>query len=215
MDYTRLSLAQIRAELETIAGEARATFEPLDARQVNWKPDAARWSVGQCFEHLVTANQMMFGAAATALDPARPRTIWQRLPILPGLFGPMLVRSQAPGGTRRFSAPPAAQPSESDVAVDIVERFVDQQRRAVDVVTRVDERRAAVTVMVSPFVRVITYSVLDGWRLVVAHDRRHIDQARRVMGSTGFPVGTLQRKAASHDTDAGSSLAETQRRQSD
>ena len=37
--------------------------------------------------------------------------------------------------------------------------------------------------MVSPFVAAITYSVLDGLRLVVAHDHRHFEQARRVMTS--------------------------------
>jgi hypothetical protein len=41
--------------------------------------------------------------------------------------------------------------------------------------------------MTSPFVRVITYSVLDGWRLMLAHDRRHVEQAKRVMATPGFP----------------------------
>jgi hypothetical protein len=50
-----------------------------------------------------------------------------------------------------------------------------------------DETSAGV-VMVSPFVRVISYTVLDGWRLVVAHDWRHVEQARRVMQAPGFPV---------------------------
>ena len=156
MDYSRLSLEQVRSELESIAGEVQAAFGALDARQLNWKPDATRWSVGQCFEHLVTANRLMFGAAAAALDPAHARTIWQRLPVLPGLLGPMIVRSQAPDGTRKFSAPPAARPAESDVAADIVVRFVEQQREGARAVTRLDERKAGATIMVSPFVRVIT-----------------------------------------------------------
>jgi hypothetical protein len=41
--------------------------------------------------------------------------------------------------------------------------------------------------MTSPFVKVIAYSVLDGWRLVVAHGWRHVEQARRVTESPGFP----------------------------
>jgi hypothetical protein len=36
-------------------------------------------------------------------------------------------------------------------------------------------------------IRVITYTVLDGWRIVVAHDHRHIEQARRVTQSPDFP----------------------------
>ena len=40
--------------------------------------------------------------------------------------------------------------------------------------------------MTSPFIRVVTYSVLDGWRLALAHDCRHLEQARRVASSPGF-----------------------------
>jgi hypothetical protein len=41
--------------------------------------------------------------------------------------------------------------------------------------------------MVSPFVAFITYSVLDGCRLIVTHERRHFEQARRVTQEPGFP----------------------------
>jgi hypothetical protein len=180
MDYTTLSLAEIRNALDHIAAEAEQTFDSLDARHLNWRPDAMRWSVGQCFEHLLTTNARILAHADEALDKTRPRTIWQRLPILPGVFGRLLIRSQAPGGTRKFTAPPAAQPAASDIGADVVTRFVRQQRESAARVREIDERAAAGAIMTSPFVRFITYSVLDGLRLMVAHNRRHFEQARRV-----------------------------------
>ena len=122
MDYTHLSLVDIGRELEQIARATRERFGRLDAQQLNWKPDATRWSVAQCLEHLMTANRLMLRGAADALTPSRPKTIWQRLPLLPAVFGPMMVRSQAPENTRRFTAPPAARPATSDVGGDIVRR---------------------------------------------------------------------------------------------
>jgi hypothetical protein len=187
LDYTTLSLAEVKTGLDDLARDANATFGALKAAQLNWKPDAARWSVGQCFEHLLTTNLLMFRAAAEALNPARPRTIWERLPMLPGVIGRVMVRSQAPGGTRKFKAPAGVRPAASDVAGDIVQRFVAQQRDAGSRVGALDEQ-AAHTIMTSPFVRVVTYSVLDGWRLMVAHGRRHFEQARRVTQSPGFPA---------------------------
>jgi len=100
--------------------------------------------------------------------------------------GRMLVRSQAPEATRRFTAGPQAQPSTSDIAVDIIPRFIEQNRDAIARVRSLDAR-AARAIMVSPFASFITYSVQDGWRLVFAHDRRHFEQARRVTQSPGFP----------------------------
>jgi hypothetical protein len=104
------------------------------------------------------------------------------------MFGRMLVRSQAPGTTRRFRAAPQATPATSDIAADVIQRFVEQKRHAVSRVQALNEGVAARTIMTSPFVKVITYSVLDGWRLVFAHDRRHFEQARRVTQSPGFPA---------------------------
>jgi hypothetical protein len=187
MDYTTLSLADVRAGLDDIAREAVSTFGAFDARQLNWRPDAKRWSVAQCFEHLLAANRLMFQAAEGAMNDTAPRTIWRRLPVLPGVFGRLLVRSQSPDTTRRYTASPKAQPAASDIAGDVIRRFADQQRSAAARVQALDERDAARTIMTSPFANVITYSVLDGWRLVFAHDRRHFEQARRVTLSPGFP----------------------------
>jgi hypothetical protein len=187
MDYTTLSLAAVRTGLDDITRETQLTFGVFNARQLNWRPDATRWSVAQCFEHLFMANRLMFQAAEDALNDTTPRTIWQRMPVLPGVLGRMLIRSQAPSATRRFTASPKAQPAMSDIASDIIQRFVEQHRHAVARIQVLDERHAARAIMTSPFIRVITYSVLDGWRLVYAHDRRHFEQARRVTLSPGFP----------------------------
>jgi hypothetical protein len=186
MDYTTLPFAQVHAGLDLVAADVRSAFGALDARQLNWRPDATRWSVAQCFDHLFTANRLMVEAAQAALD-GKPRTVWQRLPVLPGLFGRMLVRSQAPQSTRKFTASPLATPAASDIAPDIVLRFIAQNTELVRWLRDMDEPRAARVVMTSPFVSFIVYSVLDGARLVLAHDHRHIEQARRVTQAPGFP----------------------------
>ena len=71
---------------------------------------------------------------------------------------------------------------------DIVSQFVEQHRAALEQVAALDEPTLARANMVSPISGVVTYSVLDGWRLVVAHDWRHLEQARRVLATSGFPA---------------------------
>jgi uncharacterized damage-inducible protein DinB len=188
MDYTKLSLVDVRAALDDIARETQATFGRLGEHQLNWRPDATRWSVAQCLEHLLVSNRLIFSAAGEALAPSAPRTIWQRLPVLPGLFGQLLIRSQAPGGTRKYRAAPDAQPSASNITADIVQRFVAQQWEAATFLQTLDEQTAGRVIITSPFVRFMTYSMLDACRLVVAHGRRHFEQARRVTEMPGFPA---------------------------
>jgi hypothetical protein len=185
MNYTRLSLVEIRSMLQDVARDARATFGGLDARQLNWRPDAARWSVAQCFQHLLTSNDLVLRAAEDALrNPAK--TTWRRV-LLPRLTGWMLIRSQAPTTTRKFTAPTKAQPTSSEIPADVLERFVAQHHDADEWIGTLVEPVAARAIMISPFIRFAAYSVLDACRLIVAHDRRHVEQARRVVLSPEFP----------------------------
>lgn len=187
MDYTLLSLPEIRIQVDALAREADANFGALDARQLNWRPAESRWSVAQCFAHLLKANQLMFQAMDHALNEAHPATIWQRMPIVPTLFGQLLIRSQSPSTRGKYSAPRTARPGTSDIAPDIIEQFVEEHRDALRRLETIEEQRASRTVMTSPFIRIVVYSVLDGWRLIVAHDWRHVEQARRVTLASGFP----------------------------
>ena len=187
MDYTTLSLSEVRLGIAELIRDAEATFGPLDARQLNWRSDPSRWSVAQCFEHLLKMNALMRTAAEDALDTTKPSTVWQRLPFLPSLFGRMMVRSQSPEARRKYTAPAPGRPSSSDIPPDVVQRFIEQQRALGTRLQSADERKAADTIMASPFLKVICYSVLDGWRLVFAHGRRHVEQARRVTRESTFP----------------------------
>jgi DinB superfamily len=186
--YTTLSMADVSAQLAAIAREAHSLFGGFDERQLNWRPDAARWSVGQCFDHLLNANREMFQAIDAATDGSRRPTVWQRLPVLPRVFGPMLIKSQMPEATRKFKAPRKAEPASSAIDPRVVERFVAAQDDAAARVRALDARGVERLIMVSPFASFITYSVLDGCRLIVTHERRHLEQARRVTQAPGFPA---------------------------
>ena len=173
IDYLTLSLADVVTELDAVGRDTESLFGRLDHQQLNWRPDARRWSVAQCFDHLLITNREMFQALDTAMDPSHPRTVWQRLPVLPGVFGRLMIRSLMPETKRKLTAPAKATPASSAIDAGIIERFVAHQRDAAARVRALDGRDVARIIMVSPFAAFITYSVLDGWRLIVTHERRH------------------------------------------
>ena len=187
MDYTSLSLAEVEAELAATARDTRALFGVLDEHQLNWRRDATSWSVAQCFDHLLKINGEMFQAIDAAVGGSRPPTVWQRLPVLPRIFGSMMIKSQMPEAKRKFKAPSTAVPAPSTIDPRIIERFVAHQDEAAARVCSLDGRDAARINMQSPFASFIAYSVLDGCRLIVTHERRHFEQARRVTVEPNFP----------------------------
>jgi hypothetical protein len=109
------------------------------------------------------------------------------MPVLPGLFGKMLIKSQAPGSHQKFKAPTLAQPSASAIDPRVVDRFVANQRETISKLRQMEKLDLARIVLTSPFLKVIIYSALDAARLIVAHERRHFAQAQRVMETEGFP----------------------------
>ena len=85
------------------------------------------------------------------------------------------------------TAPATARPAASDIAPGTIDRFIACQQTGIAGVRGLSAEDAR-RIMVSPFVSRITYSVLDGYRLVAAHQRRHFEQAQRVTEHPDFPI---------------------------
>ncbi len=128
MDYRTVDLPGVIAEVNNVANEARSTFGHLTPAQLNWKPFAERWSVAQCFDHLLTSNNGYFPIIDNVLAGYK-RTFWQSMPVLPGLMGKLLIKSMDPASTRKVKAPKRFQPAQSDINGSVINDFVDQQQR--------------------------------------------------------------------------------------
>ena len=181
-------LGRVVAELGEIAEEARREFGRLSAAQLNWKPSAAEWSVGQCFEHLIKANGGYFPVLGRIARGERRASGWEKWSPLSGLFGRVIERALNKEDGWKVKAPAKFLPAASEVEPGIIERFAGHQRELAEMmgaVAHLDVRR---TVITSPFSGFVTYNLLDAFRIVVAHERRHFRQARRVTKTPGFPA---------------------------
>jgi hypothetical protein len=76
----------------------------------------------------------------------------------------------------------------SEIAADIVERFVAHHAELNEKIAATANVDWDKTVVTSPFLAIMTYRLSDGYRIVVEHSKRHIRQAKRVMEMEGFPV---------------------------
>ena len=188
MAYYRVELPALIEVANTVAPQVRAEFGSLRADQLNWKPSPDKWSVGQCFDHLIVSNAEYFPIFDRVLQGAKTtNTIWESLPGLPRLWGQMLIKAVSPDGARKQKAPKILAPTTSAVDAGIITRFIDQQERVVSYLNTITAVDADTIIITSPVARVITYSLLDACRVIVAHEQRHILQARRLMQLPEFP----------------------------
>lgn len=183
-------LGELVAQLDEIAAGARREFGGLSAAQLNWRPSPERWSVGQCLEHLIKSNGRFFPVLERLARGERSQSAWERWSPLSGLFGRLIERTLADDGGRKYKAPAKLLPSASDVSADVVEQFAAQQRELGELMGAAPLAGLSRTVVTSPISGFITYSLHDACRIVVAHERRHLRQARRVTETPGFPASS-------------------------
>ena len=181
-------LESLIRQADAVAVDAEKVFGGLSKEQLNWKPAPERWSVAQCFDHLLTTNRGYLPIIDSVLKGEKKSTVWQKLPFFPKLWGAMLIKSLDPAQTRKMKAPKRFQPAQSDVSGSIIHDFVAQQTQLIEkmkATANLDLERIVIT---SPAASLVTYSVMDAYRIVVVHERRHFQQAQRVTEESGFPT---------------------------
>jgi hypothetical protein len=176
------------AELQAVAADAARVFGGLSGAQLNWKPSAEQWSVGQCFDHLIVTNRCFFPDIERVAAGTYKSSLWGRVSPLSGFFARFILKALDPEKGRKTKAPRVFEPARSDVAADVIEQFAAHQQELsarMRSTAGADLRGLKVTSPVSP---VATDRLLDAYRIVVAHERKHFEQARRVTQSAGFPA---------------------------
>ena len=184
---TTQSLPDLIAETDAVTDAARRALGGLSSEQLNWKPSAEAWSVGQCLDHLIKTNEPYFPIFEQLIRGERRATLWEKVPLLPSLFGRLLINAVAPTSPRKIKARPSFHPSASAIDGNIVEVFAARQQTLTTLMRQlegVDVRRIVIT---SPVLGIVTYSVLDACTVVVRHEQRHFAQAERVLAAEGFP----------------------------
>jgi hypothetical protein len=180
-------LEDLHSDLNNVTADVRESFAGLSPRELNWKPAPDRWSVGQCFEHLNAAGSGMIKAIEAKIDGISPVTFYERLPLLPKLFGRVISNAVSPEAERKMKAPKIFEPTQSDVDDGVVVSFLEFQPAIAAAMERCTDTRI---IMGSPASAFITYSLLDAFTIVVRHEQRHVLQAKRVMEHTDFPHNT-------------------------
>jgi hypothetical protein len=180
-------LPNLIAQLESNSSEAREKFGSLTSEQLNWKPSAESWSVGQCFDHLLVSNREMLSQISPVVEGKHTVTFFERLPFLPKFFGGYLVKAIMPDNPKKMKNPGILDPAQSDVDPAVVEKFLETQEKAASVMRSSEKIDLEKTIMTSPVASFITYSLLDGYRVIVYHGKRHLLQAGRVTEADGFP----------------------------
>jgi hypothetical protein len=175
-------LAAIQRGLEESDREAMALIAELDEERFNWRPDERSWSVGQCLDHLNVANRFYIGPIRDALEAARQRGASRRGPIALRGIGGWFVRTMEPPPRRRLPAPRKIVPARRRSRAEVGEEWSRLQVQIRDLLYEASPWDLNRTRFVNPFLPLVRFTVGTGLSVIDAHERRHLWQARQIVG---------------------------------
>lgn len=173
--------------LEAQEREAEKLIAGLTEAGGAWRPAENAWSVAECLDHLATANRVYLEAMRAPAIRARVAGLMRQRPALPGFFGGMFVRSlePPPSALSKLKAPGKIRPRTAPPLADAFAAFMASQRQAREFLREFAELELTGIRFPNPFIGGIRFSVATGLHVIVAHNKRHLWQAWRVLEKSG------------------------------
>jgi hypothetical protein len=167
-------------EIDTITNSFKEEFEILSSEQLNWKPNANSWSIGQVIDHLIVINDTYF-PIIKQLKEGSYKLIWLgKMDFIVRFFGDFILKSVNPDRRRKMKTLPIWEPTKSNVSPNIISRFVEQQSLLKEAIQSCSAFLDQGAVISSPANRIIVYKLEKAFDIIVTHERRHLEQAREL-----------------------------------
>jgi len=176
-----------RKDFESLAGAATELVAPLTDDQFAWQPTPESWSVAQCLDHLNATARAYLPMLDEGIANAIRRGEHSPGPYAYNWIGRFMVYVVKPATRWRGTAPEAFLPPPGRRRPEIVAAFRAYQVQYVDRLRQasgLDLARARIT---SPLARWLRMPLGSAFAMLIAHEQRHLAQARRVLEAPGFP----------------------------
>jgi hypothetical protein len=193
---TREQADELAGQLTAVSESARNLGDEFSPRELTDAPSPGSWSAADNLMHLALSSQALIPRMSKTLEklaeagrrsdrPSRPD--WVGRLYAWALEPPILFKAKAP---RPFVPPPATP------AGDALPAFLAEQERVLALVERSAGLDLAARKVPSPVSRYVRYNVYSAFRIFVAHERRHLWQARRAALAVREKLAALPPPAA-------------------
>jgi hypothetical protein len=166
-------------ELDKISFDVKESFGGLDKETLYQKPDKAIWSIAENLEHMIKVNSSYFPIFQKLKIGTFQGAFISKIGFFSKLFGDMIYKSVSDGGKKKIKTFGLWEPKTEDIQTDIVEKFLFHQEELKGWINAMEHFIEKGTIIHSPANSLIVYSLPQALDIIVAHEKRHLDQARR------------------------------------
>jgi hypothetical protein len=184
----------MQSELETyldqlisIKQDAPGIVAGLSDAQFNWRPAANRWSIAECFNHLNASARELLARIDESIRRGRERGLTSAGPFALRLIDRVVARALEPPARLRVRTVPALAPPPERANADTMKEFFEWQERFAERLRAADGLDLGRIRTASPVSTWLSYSLGGAFAVFLAHERRHLWQARQVRNDRAFP----------------------------
>ena len=170
-------LDEVEKELNEATRRAWTLVQSTDGRMFTVRPTPLSWSAAECLAHLSISSEMFLPVLRDAISKAKNGR--RRTPKM-DLLGRVLTWFLEPPIRKRVKTPAPFVPKSTRAKADAFGEFAALQEKLIDLLREAREADLSVKI-VSPFDKRVRYNLLSAFRIVAAHERRHLWQAEQAV----------------------------------
>ena len=158
-----------------------------DPVKLSYPPAEGSWSVAQCLEHLNAYNRYYLPQIEKSISHiSKDLNAW----FVPGFWGERFTKMMTPSNvyevTNKMKAPKGYRPEGGLNVVAVFDEFIAHQHkllRLLDVSRKRNLNTIRIPISISKFIKL---KLGDTYRFLIAHEQRHMIQARNALKTLGY-----------------------------
>jgi hypothetical protein len=176
-----------RVDFERISTDVTSLVGPLTDAQFYWKPARSEWSIEECVEHLNATARSYLPFIDHGIHDAVSKNYYSGGPFTYNRLGRLLVYILEPPPRLRSRAPAAFLPGAKRPRAEVMAGFRAFQVQYVDRLRQASGLHLGKARVRSPIARWLRIPLGSAFAVMVAHQRRHLWQMRRIADLPSFP----------------------------
>jgi len=162
-------------------------FKSLSENQINWKPNKQNWSIAECIDHLAITNKLYLAEFEKQFSKEQIKTDCSVTKAKHRLLSKFIIKSVNPDNIKKVKTFPVFMPSKSKYRKDVFDYFFEIQNNLINLVSSAKDLDFNKYVMSSPAAKIIKENFCDVLEIIRLHDRRHFNQAQKLINHPNFP----------------------------
>jgi len=162
-------------------------FKSLSENQINWKLIKQDWSIAECIDHLAVTNKLYLAEFEKQFSKEQINKDCSVTKAKHKLLSKFIIKSVNPDNVKKEKTFPVFMPSMSKYKKDVFGYFYEVQNNLINLVSSSKDLDFNKYVMSSPAAKIIRENFCDVLEIIRLHDRRHFNQAEKLINHPNFP----------------------------